>query len=170
MERPKSNQKGAGTYGFPSSLMHPVIVFVIPGLLSGYGAMAFDVPFAGRPPFFILEKRRRPPSSLKAVGNQNLVHPSNIKLSSHNTITSTRLQGGRRRRFFSGRKTAVGVGSQNPVASQIAMDGGGILKPRMNEEVSEPRFRLGGFQRVSHYTLWSWGRGGRNSPHRPSFA
>ncbi len=66
--RQKSNQKTAGTYGFRTSLMHPVIVFAIPGLLSGYRAMAFDVPFAGRPPFFIREKRRRPPSSLKAAG------------------------------------------------------------------------------------------------------
>ena len=140
--------------------MHPVTVFAIHGHLTGYYAEASDVPSAGRPPFFILEKRRRPPSSLKAVGNQNLVHPSNIKLSSHNTITSTRLQGGRRRRFFSGEKTAIGDESLHLVDSQNAMDGGGILKPRMNEEVSEPRFRLGGFQRVSHYTLWSWVRHG----------
>ena len=56
------------TYGFQASLMRPVIVFAIPGLLSGYRAMAFDVPSAGRPLFFILEKRRRPPSSLKAAG------------------------------------------------------------------------------------------------------
>ncbi|TCL62192.1 hypothetical protein EDC14_102743 [Hydrogenispora ethanolica] len=33
-----------------------------------------------------------------------------------------------------------------------------MLKPRMNEEVLEPRFQVGGFQRVSHYTLWSWGQ------------
>ena len=66
--RQKSNQKTVGTYGFQASLMHPVIVFAIPGLLSGYRAMAFEVPFAGRPPFFLLEKRRRSPSSLKAAG------------------------------------------------------------------------------------------------------
>ena len=44
------------------------------------------------------------------------------------------------------------------------MDGGGILKPRTNEEAPEPRFRLGGFQRVSHYTLWSWGVGAGIAP------
>ena len=38
------------------------------------------------------------------------------------------------------------------------MDGGDMLEPRMNKEAPEPRFRLGGFQRVSHYTLWSWVR------------
>ncbi|TCL70725.1 hypothetical protein EDC14_100942 [Hydrogenispora ethanolica] len=38
------------------------------------------------------------------------------------------------------------------------MDGDGMLEPRMNEEALEPRFQVGGFQRVSHYTLWSWGQ------------
>ncbi len=45
--RQKSNQKTVGTYGFQASLMHPVIVFAIPGLLSGYRVLAFDVPSAG---------------------------------------------------------------------------------------------------------------------------
>ena len=72
--RQKSNQKTVGTYGFQASLMHPIIVFAIPGLLSGYRAMASDVPSAGRPPFFIREKRRHPPSSLKAASIRNLVH------------------------------------------------------------------------------------------------
>ena len=78
----KSNQKTVGTYGFQTSLMHPVIVFAIPGHLPGYRAMTSDVPSAGRPLFFIQEKKRRPPSSLKAEGIRNLLHPSKIKLSS----------------------------------------------------------------------------------------
>ncbi len=53
------------------------------------------------------------------------------------------------------------------VASQIAMDGGDMLEPRMNQEAPEPRFRLGGFQRVSHYTLWSWGAGAGIAPVDP---
>ncbi len=45
--RQKSNQKTVGTYGFQASLMHPVIVFAIPGLLSGYWVLASEVPSAG---------------------------------------------------------------------------------------------------------------------------
>jgi len=55
--------------------MHPVIVFAIPGLLSGYRVLAFDVPFAGRPLFFIQEKKRRPPSSLKTGGYLKIKWP-----------------------------------------------------------------------------------------------
>ena len=64
---PKVTKKALEPTDSRPPLMHPVTVFAIPGLLSGNRALAFDVPSAGRPPFFILEKRRRPPSSLKAA-------------------------------------------------------------------------------------------------------
>ncbi len=56
------------------------------------------------------------------------------------------------------------------VDSRNAMDGGDILKPRMNEEALEPRFQVGDFQRVSHYTLWSWGVGAGIAPIGPQLS
>ncbi|TCL71681.1 hypothetical protein EDC14_1007145 [Hydrogenispora ethanolica] len=54
---------------------------------------------------------------------------------------SNRLQGRRRTpHIFVDEKPAVVSGSLHLVASRNARDGGGMLEPRMNEEVLEPRF------------------------------
>ena len=82
LDRPKSNQKGAGTYGFPSSLYASGNRLRHPWPSAWLLGLDFRCPLRWRPLFFIQEKKRRPPSSLKAAGIRNLVHLPNIELSS----------------------------------------------------------------------------------------